>query len=265
MADTHTAPARPAVRSERRDGVLLITIDRPEARNAVNPDVAAGIEAALDVAEADDGVHAVVITGAGDIAFCAGADLKVVAAGQARGIMTKRGGFAGITERDLAKPVVAAINGLAFAGGCEIMLACDMVIAAEHARFAIPEVKRGLAASAGGPLRLAQRVPLAIAMELCLVGEPIDATRAHQLGLVNRVVPADRVVDEAVALCTAIAANGPLAVRGTKEILVAAARLDDAGAWEVTNRVSRAVNGSEDAIEGATAFAQKRPPVWKGR
>ena len=264
-ADAAEPTPPPAVRRDRRGGVLVLTIDRPAARNAVDAAVAAGIETALDDAEADDTVHAVVLTGAGDKAFCAGADLKAVAAGQARGLMTRRGGFGGVTQRELATPLVAAVNGAALAGGCEIVLACDMVVAAEHATFGIPEVTRGLAASAGGPMRLAQRLPLAVAMELCLTGEPIGAARARERGLVNRVVPADRVLDEAVALCDAIAANGPLAVRGTKQILLAGARLDDAAAWEVTRRVSREVNESEDAIEGATAFAEKRPPVWKGR
>ena len=162
---------------ERRGKVEILRLNRPEARNAINPDTSLEIEAALDDIEAEPDVWCVIITGAGPV-FCAGADLKVVASGHGVDIMTERGGFAGFVQRELTKPVIAAINGLALAGGFEITLACDLVVAAEDAKFGLPEVQRGLLASAGGPIRLAQRVPLAVALELTVLGEPITAARA---------------------------------------------------------------------------------------
>ena len=177
-----------AVEFEKRDRVAILTLNRPEARNAVNGEVANAMEAALDDIEADDAITVVIVTGAGST-FCAGADLKLVAQGRGNEMATKRGGFGGITTRERSKPIIAAVNGPALAGGFELVLACDLVVAADHAKFGLPEVKRGLFAAAGGLIRLPKRVPLALAMELAITGDPIDADRAHQLGLVNRVVP----------------------------------------------------------------------------
>ena len=247
---------------ERRGKVEILRLDRPEARNAVDPDTAREIETALDEIDADPGVWCAVITGTGPV-FCAGADLKVIAAGGGRGIMTERGGFAGIAWRELATPLIAAVNGPALAGGFEIALACDLVVAADTAVFGLPEVQRGLLASAGGPVRLAQRVPLAIALELAVLGEPITAARAAELGLVNRVVPADRVLDEALGMAARIVANSPTAVRGARDLVLGAADADRAGAWALNRRIMREVGAHPDAVEGATAFVEKRAPVWR--
>ncbi len=248
-----------------RDAVLVVTINRPEARNAVDGAVAEGLAAALDHAESDPSVAAVVLTGAGDVAFSAGMDLKMFADGGVRQTYRGDGGFAGFTQRGFAKPIVAAVNGAARGGGFELVLACDLVVAAEHATFGLPEVKRGLIAGAGGAIRLPRRVPLAVALEIGLTGEPISADRAFQLGLVNRVVPLSQVVDEAVALALTIAENAPLAVAATKQLMREALDLTEDEAWARNRELSTVPNASEDAIEGARAFAEKRRPVWKGR
>jgi len=251
------------VERERQDRVGIIRLNRPEARNAVNDEVSQAIEDALDEFEADDGVGVVVVTGTGDV-FCAGADLKMVAKGEGFKIATKRGGFGGITTRDFPKPLIAAVNGPALAGGFEIVLACDLVVAADDARFGLPEVKRGLYAAAGGPFRLARRIPLATATEIVLTGDPIDAGRAHALGLVNRLVPRARVLDEALALAATISANGPVAIRNSLRMLREAVDLTEAEAWPRSNELAVEVFSTKDAIEGATAFADKRPPQWTG-
>jgi enoyl-CoA hydratase len=244
---------------ERRGRVEVLAIARPEARNAINGDVAQSIEGALDDIEADDEVWAVVVTGRGPV-FSAGADLKAIAAGRGMDLLTKRGGFGGITQREFPKPLIAAVNGPALAGGFEIVLSCDLVVAADDAVFGLPEVKRGLFASAGGLVRLPKRVPLALATEVAITGEPIDAARAHALGLVNRVVPRDQVVDEARGLAGRIAENAPLAVRASLRMVREAGDLTDADAWRRNNELG----SSKDAIEGATAFAEKRAPKWTG-
>jgi enoyl-CoA hydratase/carnithine racemase len=246
---------------ERRGRVEILRLNRPEARNAMNPELAEAIEAALDETEADPKVRAVVVTGTGPV-FCAGADLKAIASGGAAGIETARGGFGGVVKRDLSKPLIVAVNGHALAGGFELVLACDLVVAAEGADFGLPEAKRGLLAAAGGPFRLAQRVPQATALEVVMTGDPISASRALELGLVNRVVPADRVVDEAVALAERILENSPAAVRAVRQLVRESAHLDEAASWALTRKLAAEVFASGDAIEGATAFAEKRPPVW---
>jgi enoyl-CoA hydratase len=251
------------VESETRDRVGIATLNRPEARNAVNGEVSNAMEAILDDFEADDAIAVVIITGTGST-FCAGADLKKVAKGQGGDLITKRGGFGGIVTRSFPKPLIAAVNGPALAGGFEIVLACDLVIAADTARFGIPEVKRGLFAAAGGLIRLPKRVPLALATELAITGDPIDANRALQLGLVNRVVAADDVVDEALAMAGRIAANGPLAVRNTLKMVREASDLTEAEAWPRNYELALEVFASKDSIEGATAFAEKREPKWTG-
>ena len=197
--------------------------------------------------------------------FSAGADLKVVAQGGANDIARGKGGFAGIVSRDFPKPIIAAVNGPALAGGFEIVLSCDLVVAADTARFGIPEVQRGLMAAAGGLIRLPKRVPLAIALELAMTGDPIDADRALALGLVNRVVAHDRVVDEASALAERIGENSPIAVRQSRQLVREAAELTEAEGWRRTNELMIEVFESGDAVEGATAFAEKRPPVWKSK
>jgi enoyl-CoA hydratase len=250
------------VEFERREHIALLTLNRPEARNAISPEVSQTMATLLDEIEADSNLRTVVLTGRGEV-FSAGADLKVVASGRANDIASGKGGFAGIVTRDFPKPIIAAVNGPALAGGCEIVLSCDLVVAAETAKFGIPEVKRGLMAAAGGLIRLPKRVPLAIALELAMTGEPIDAARAAQLGLVNRVVAADRVVDEAIALANVIGENSPAAVRASRQLVREAAEMSEAEGWKRTFELMMPVFESGDAIEGATAFAEKRKPVWK--
>jgi enoyl-CoA hydratase len=251
------------VEQERRDGVGIIRLNRPEAKNAVSDEVSAGVEAALDEFEGDDDIRAVIVTGTGDV-FSAGADLKMVAKGEGFKIATKRGGFGGITTREYSKPLIAAVNGPALAGGFEIVLACDLVVAADDARFGLPEVKRGLFAAAGGPYRLVRRIPLATATEIVLTGDPIEARRAYELGLVNRLVPKDKVMDEGLALAATIAANGPVAVRKSLRLLHESGDLEEEEARQLSNEVALEVFGTNDAIEGATAFAEKRLPRWTG-
>ncbi|HEX6311898.1 MAG TPA: crotonase/enoyl-CoA hydratase family protein [Acidimicrobiia bacterium] len=251
------------IERERRDRVGIIRINRPEARNAVNDEVSEQMETALDELEADGDIGAVVVTGTGEV-FCAGADLKMVAQGKGMKIATERGGFGGFTSRDFPKPRIAAVNGPALAGGFEIVLACDLVVAADESAFGLPEVTRGLFAAAGGPFRLARRIPLATAIEIVLTGDPVDAIRAHALGLVNRLVPRARVLDEAVALANRIAENGPVAVRNSLRMMREAVDLTEAEAWPRSGELAREVFSSPDAIEGATAFAEKRAPRWTG-
>jgi enoyl-CoA hydratase len=252
------------VEFERREHIALLTLNRPEARNAISPEVSQTMATLLDEIEADSNLRTVVLTGRGEV-FSAGADLKVVASGRANDIASGKGGFAGIVTRDFPKPIIAAVNGPALAGGCEIVLSCDLVVAAETAKFGIPEVKRGLMAAAGGLIRLPKRVPLAIALELAMTGEPIDAARAAQLGLVNRVVAADRVVDEAIALANVIGENSPAAVRASRQLVREAAEMSEAEGWKRTFELMMPVFESGDAIEGATAFAEKRSPNWQGK
>ena len=251
------------VELERHEHIALVTLNRPEARNAISPEVSQTMVTVLDEVEADPALRAVVLTGRGEV-FSAGADLKVVALGKANDIARGKGGFAGIVTRDFPKPIIAAVNGPALAGGFEIVLSCDLVVASEGARFGIPEVKRGLMAAAGGLIRLPKRVPLAIALELAMTGDPIDAARALQLGLVNRVVAATRVVDEAIALAERIGENSPVAVRVSRRLVREAVDLNEAEAWKRNNELSLEVFGAGDAIEGATAFAEKRKPNWTG-
>jgi len=253
------------VTRERRGAVEVLTINRPDARNAINGAVSARLGTALDQLATDPAVAVVVLTGAGDKAFSAGMDLKAFAAGEAASIVDAPGGFGGIARRSFPKPLIAAVNGAALAGGFEMMLACDMVVAADHARFGIPEVSRGLIAGAGALIRLPKRVPPAIALEMALTGDPIDAVRAAELGLVNRVVPADRLMEEALALAERIAQNAPLAVTTSKDLLLRAADLAEADAWVLNDEAFPRISRSADAMEGSVAFAEKRAPRWQGR
>jgi enoyl-CoA hydratase len=253
---------QPAVLTERRERILLITINRPEQRNAVNAAVAQGIAAALDALDADAGVSLGVLTGAGK-GFSAGMDLKAFVAGERPWAGDR--GFAGITERSADKPLIAAIEGFAVAGGLEVALACDLIVAARGARLGIPEVKRSLVAAGGALLRLPRVLPRTVAMELALTGEPIEAERAYQLGLVNRLAEPGRAVQQALALAETIAANGPLALAATKRILIESVGWPDSEFFARQGEITGPVMSSEDAREGAKAFAEKRPPVWQGR
>jgi enoyl-CoA hydratase/carnithine racemase len=250
------------VEQERRGMVEILRFNRPEARNAINPEVSIAMGGYLDAAATDPAVRAVVVTGTGPV-FSAGADLKVVAQGGGGSIAAAPGGFAGLVTRDFPKPLIAAVNGPALAGGFEIVLSCDLVVAADTARFGIPEVQRGLMAAAGGLIRLPKRVPLAMALELTMTGDPISAERALQLGLVNRVVPAAEVLDTAVALAERICENSPIAVRVSRQLVREAGELTEAEGWKRNDELSLDVFSGGDAIEGATAFAEKRAPIWK--
>ena len=247
------------------DHVALVTLNRPEARNAVNGDVAQGLEAAIDATEADDDVWLVILTGSGSAAFCAGADLKAVSSGQGQALRTERGGFAGFVHATRRKPWIAAINGPALAGGCEIALACELRVAVPTARFGLPEVKRGLVASAGGLYRLPRALPQALALEMILTGEPISAERALQAGLVNALAEADGLLAAAQALAARITVNAPVAVRESLKVAKQALDLDDAGLRALSGQAQLAVMASEDYQEGPLAFIEKRAPRWTGR
>ncbi|HEV2426881.1 MAG TPA: crotonase/enoyl-CoA hydratase family protein [Acidimicrobiales bacterium] len=246
---------------ERRDRVTLLTLNRPDARNAINRATAEALDAALTDAEADDAVWAVVLTGSGDRAFSAGMDLKAFAAGE---VPFTAYGFAGITRRAFPKPLVAAVNGAALAGGFEIVISCDLVVAADHARFGIPEASRGLIAGAGGLTRLAKRIPLAVALEMALTAEPVDAERAYDLGLVNRVVPGAQLLEAALGLADRITRNAPRAVRESKRVMRESLELSEDAAWAVNDAAFAQIGASADAMEGAVAFAEKREPNWTG-
>jgi enoyl-CoA hydratase len=247
-----------------RGRVALITIDRPEARNAVNGAVAAGLQEAVERLESDGELWAGVIAGNGPV-FCAGADLKEIAAGRAASLATE-GGFAGITRLVRRKPLIAAVDGPALAGGCEIVLSCDLVVASKAASFGIPEVKRALIAGAGGLFRLPRAAPLNVAMQLALTGDPIDAERAYQVGLVNELCEPGAAVERALALAERISANAPLAVQASREVILRSGlAADDEEAWRITDEVTADVMTGEDFAEGPRAFIEKREPVWTGR
>ncbi len=249
---------------EVRGPFAVIKINRPEARNAVNSAVANGIEEAIDQIEADDSLWVGILTGEPPV-FCAGADLKEINAGNAGGLATAKGGFGGIVQRERSKPIIAAVDGPALAGGTEIVISCDLVVASTTATFGIPEVKRSLVAGAGGLFRLGRKIPLNIAMELALTGDPIDATRAHHFGLVNRLVEPGQALDEAVRLAEQVCANAPLAVRASRRIVLEATNAPDDVGWKMSMEGMGEVMGSADFSEGLTAFIEKRPPEWKGK
>jgi enoyl-CoA hydratase len=255
---------QPAVLTERNGNVLVIRLDRPAARNAVNGAIATGLEAAIDALEADDALVCGVLAANGPI-FCAGADLKLVAAGRGGEMATERGGFAGLVRRQRTKPLVAAIHSDALAGGFEIALACDLLVAAAGAKLGLPEVKRSLVALGGGLVELPRLVGEKLALELALTGDAIPVERLERAGLVSRVVPAADVEREALALAARIAANGPLAVRASYRIIREARDADTDRAWDISMQVGLPVFSTEDAHEGATAFVEKRAPLWKGR
>jgi enoyl-CoA hydratase len=251
-----------AVLTERRGRVLVVTLNRPDARNAVDAALAQGIAAALDELDGDDELRVGVLTGAGK-GFCAGMDLKAFVSGESPHVDGR--GFAGITQRSSDKPLIAAIEGFAVAGGLEVALSCDLIVAARGAKLGIPEVKRSLVAAGGALLRLPQRIPYHVAMELALTGDPILAERGRELGLVNRLADPGGAVDAALELAEAVAANAPLALAASKRIVVESPAWDPNEAWLKQGEIAGPVFVSEDAREGATAFAEKRTPVWKGK
>lgn len=244
--------------------VIIATINRPEARNAVNDVVAEGIERAVDRLESDDQLWVGILTGVPPV-FSAGADLKMISAGLGAQLATERGGFAGLTRRERVKPIIAAVDGPALAGGTELVLACDLVVASRAARFGIPEVKRSLVAAGGGLFRLPRRLPFNVAMECALTGDPIDAESAHRFGLVNQLTEPGEALDGARALAARIAANAPVAVRETRRVMTAAALTDDTTGWRLSEEAMAVAISSADFSEGLAAFIEKRPPVWTGR
>ncbi|MCG7207416.1 crotonase/enoyl-CoA hydratase family protein [Streptomyces arenae] len=250
------------VRMDVSDGIAVILLDRPEVRNAVDRPTAEAISAAMDELDNRADIRVGILTGAGRI-FSAGMDLKAFSATGERPVTKNRGGF-GIVETPPAKPLIAAVEGRALGGGFEIALACDLIVAAEDAWFGLPEVKRGLVAAAGGVLRLPRRIPRSVAMELILTGEPVNAARAQELGLVNKVAPPGTALAEARTLATAIAANAPLAVRTAKLLADRSADWSTHEAFELQAPYTDAVRSSNDAAEGARAFVEKRAPLWTG-
>jgi enoyl-CoA hydratase len=248
--------------SERRDRVLLIRLNRPDARNAVNLAMAEAMAATLDELDSDDGLRLGVITGEGK-GFSSGMDLKAFATGERPWAGDR--GFAGIVQKPAEKPLIAAIEGFAVAGGLEIALACDLIVAARGARLGIPEARRGLVAAGGALRQLPRRLPAAIAMEMALTGETITAERAAELGLVNRLAEQGKALEAALELAEQVAANAPLALRASKTVLNRQWSWDDETFWGEQGEIVDPVFASEDAIEGATAFGERRAPNWRGR
>jgi enoyl-CoA hydratase len=255
-------PKAEALLTERRGHVLVVTINRPRARNAITGEVAERIADAMDEFDRDPHLRAAILTGAGGT-FSAGMDLKAALAGEPASVPGR--GFGAITTSPPRKPLIAAVEGWALAGGCEMVLACDLVIAADNARFGLPEVKRGLAAGSGGLVRLPRRIPYHVAMELILTGDLMSARRAYALGLVNALAPAGQALDVALELAEKVAANGPLALAASKEVIRQGDGWTDEDVRRRHKGVIRSVMQSEDAVEGARAFTEKRAPVWRGR
>jgi enoyl-CoA hydratase len=261
-AEEATATATEPVLTERRGNVLLITLNRPEVRNAVNAALAEGVAHALDELDADEELSAGVLTGTGGF-FSAGMDLGAFVKGESPWFGDR--GFAGIAQRASRKPLIAAIEGFALAGGMEIALACDLIVAARGARMGIPESKRSLVAAGGALLRLPRRIPYHVVMELALTGDPLPAERFHELGLVNHLAEPGDAVDVALELAGRVAANGPLALIAAKQILQEQYDWTLEEMWSKQGEIAGPVMASEDAKEGASAFKEKREPVWKGR
>ena len=250
------------VLTSAEDGVLVITLNRPEAKNAANKALAEGVAAAIDELESNPDLRVGVLTGAGGT-FCSGMDLKAFVSGETPNIEGR--GFAGLTEYLCAKPLIAAVEGYALAGGFELAISCDLIVAADDSKFGIPEVKRGLAAAAGGLVKLPKQIPSRIAMELALTGDFISSQRAAELGLINEVVASGSALDGAKTLAAKIAANGPLAVAASKRVVASAQAWNTDEMFGTQHDIVMPVFTSEDAIEGATAFAEKRAPNWKGK
>lgn len=261
--------AAPGALVERRGNVMVITLNRPEARNAINSAVSIALGDALEQAQQDPDVWVVVVTGSGDKSFCAGADLKAVSRGEDIGHPDHpEWGFAGYVRHFIDKPTIAAVNGTALGGGTELALASDLAVAGEGAKFGLPEVKRGLFAAAGGVFRLVDQIPRKVALQMICTGEPITSAEALKWGLINEVVPDGTELDAALALAERITVNAPLAVQASKRVALGAddrVVADEEPAWSRTRREVAVVFSSEDAQEGPMAFAQKREPVWKAK
>tara|TARA_R110002049_G_scaffold15304_17_gene62778 strand:+ start:2152 stop:2877 length:726 start_codon:yes stop_codon:yes gene_type:complete len=241
---------------------MTVTLNRPKAKNAANRAVAEGVAAAMDELDSNDNIHVAILTGAGGT-FCAGMDLKAFVSGEMP--MVEGRGFAGLTESTPRKPLIGAIEGYALAGGLELAISCDLLVTADDAKFGIPEVKRGLAAAAGGLIRLPRQIPSRLAMELAITGDFISAERAYEIGLVNQVVPSGTALEAAKALAARIVANGPLAVAISKQVIQESASWSEDEMWQKQQEIVMPVFGSEDAMEGSIAFAEKRAPNWKGK
>jgi enoyl-CoA hydratase len=252
------------IRFEVDGHVAVISLDRVEARNAINGAMAEAIEGAIDRLEGDDDLWVGILTHEGPV-FCAGADLKEIAAGNAGGLATARGGFAGIVARERTKPLIAAVDGHAVAGGTEIALACDLRVASRGSKFGIPEVKRSLVAAAGGLVRLPRVLPPAIAMELAITGDTLDAERAHHFGMINEVCEPGAVVDAAHALAARVTANAPLAVRMSRQLVLDAPGQSDREGMKAAGRALAELSTTDDFAEGPRAFIEKREPNWTGR
>lgn len=250
---------------EVADHIAVITFNRPEQRNAFDAEMTREMRAAMDRFEAEEEVWTGIVTGAGDRAFCAGMDLKAFAGGEGPAILEGRGGFAGFVTYQRSKPIIAAVNGVALAGGCEIVLSCDLVVAAESARFGQPEVKRGLYAGAGGAFRLPRAMPKVRAMEMLLTGEPIDAHTAYLLGFVNAVVPKESLMEAAMDLARRICVNAPLGVRANLALARGTLDMTDEELWQKNAEIWQGILRSADAVEGPAAFAERREPRWKAR
>lgn len=250
-----------AVLTEVRGPILIITLNRPEAKNAANLALSKGVAAAIDQLDGDDSLTVGIITGSGGT-FCSGMDLKGFLKGERPSIPGR--GFAGLTEAPPKKPLIAAVDGYALAGGMEIALSCDMIVANRNAKFGIPEVKRGLAAAAGGLIRLPRQMPYRVAMEYALTGEFFGAERAYELGIINRVTDGP-ALEGALELAKAIGANGPLAVKASKQVVAESRFWTEGEMWKKQQEIVGGVFTSEDAREGAAAFAEKRAPNWKGK
>jgi enoyl-CoA hydratase len=247
------------------DGAIaLVTLNRPRVRNAVNGALAQQLDAAVKRVERDPAIRVAILTSSNDRVFCAGADLSEIAAGRAATLSTADGGFAGFADHFRTKPWIAAVRGSALAGGCELSLACDMIVASDNAQFGLPEVKRGLFAGAGGVYRLPRALPRHIALELVATGDPLAADRAYALGLVNRVVPLHQVLEAARTLAASIAANAPLSVRESLRVARLSADLPEAELHQLSRQASARVFASDDAKEGPLAFLEKRPARWTG-
>jgi enoyl-CoA hydratase len=244
------------------DGIMTVTLNRPEARNAANKALAEGVAAAMDELDSNDAIRVAILTGAGGT-FCSGMDLKAFVSGETPNVEGR--GFAGLTEASPRKPLIAAVEGYALAGGLELAISCDLIVTADNAKFGIPEVKRGLAAAAGGLMKLPRQIPQRLAMELALTGDFITAQRAYEIGLVNEVVPAGTALEAAKALAARIVANGPLAVAVSKQVVLQSENWSADEMWQKQQDLVMPVFVSEDAIEGSVAFAEKRAPNWKGK
>jgi len=244
------------------DGIMTVTLNRPEAKNAANRAVAVGVAAAMDELDSNDSIHVAIITGAGGT-FCAGMDLKAFVSGEMP--MVEGRGFAGLTEAPPRKPLIAAVEGYALAGGLELAISCDLIVTADNAKFGIPEVKRGLAAAAGGLMKLPRQIPSRLAMEMAITGDFITAQRAYEMGLVNQIVPAGTALEAAKVMAARIVANGPLAVAISKQVVRESADWSAQEMWKKQQDLVMPIFGSEDAMEGSIAFAEKRAPHWKGK